>query len=96
MGGTATSTHLELDANEIIAKSNGTSTTDLFLNTDGGTVYTGGNLRAKGSTISLKAPVTKGTTPTVEAGAHIDILENTDGLAGENRIGMFYLKVFSS
>ena len=39
VGGAATSTHLELDANEIMAKTNGTSTAALYLNNDGGQVY---------------------------------------------------------
>jgi len=63
VGGLATSTHLELDANEIIAKSNGTSTADLYLNTDGGIVHTGGSIRIHGRTIYTHAPLTKGTNP---------------------------------
>ena len=39
VGGAATSTHLEFDANEIMAKTNGTSTAALYLNNDGGQVY---------------------------------------------------------
>ena len=38
VGGAATSTHLELDANEIMAKTNGTSTAALYINNDGGNV----------------------------------------------------------
>ena len=39
VGGTDTTAHLELDANELMAKSNGTTTTALYLNNDGGLVY---------------------------------------------------------
>jgi len=39
VGGAATSSHLEFDSNEIMAKSDGTTTTNLHLNNDGGIVY---------------------------------------------------------
>lgn len=41
VGGTATSAHLELDNNEITAKSDGTTPASLYLNADGGRVYLG-------------------------------------------------------
>lgn len=44
VGGAATSTHLEFDANEIMAKSNGTTTAALYLNHDGGDVYANNQL----------------------------------------------------
>lgn len=47
VGGAATSTHLELDANEIMAKTNGTSTAALYINNDGGNVYINNNLAAR-------------------------------------------------
>ena len=51
VGGTAASPHLELDANEVQAKSSGTSTGSLYLNNDGGAVYlSGGSVYASGST----------------------------------------------
>ena len=39
IGGTASTAHIEIDNNEIIAKSNGTTATILYLNPDGGTVH---------------------------------------------------------
>lgn len=50
VGGAASSTHLELDANEIMAKTNDTSVADLYLNNDGGKVYIGsGGLQVTGT-----------------------------------------------
>lgn len=43
VGGAATSTHLELDCNEIQAKTTGTTTAALYLNNDGGNVYLAGS-----------------------------------------------------
>lgn len=42
--GAATGTHLELDGNELMAKASGTTTTSLYLNNEGGNVYTNGYL----------------------------------------------------
>ena len=44
MIGAATGTHLELDGNELMAKSSGTATTSLYINNEGGNVYTNGYL----------------------------------------------------
>lgn len=45
VGAAATGAHLELDGNELMAKTNGTSVADLYLNNDGGTVHTGSSLQ---------------------------------------------------
>ena len=44
MIGAATGTHLELDGNELMAKASGTTTTSLYINNEGGNVYTNGYL----------------------------------------------------
>ena len=50
--GTATGSHLELDPDEIMAKSNGTTPSSLYLNYDGGNVYLGGTtVYASGNTM---------------------------------------------
>lgn len=43
VGGTATTAHMEMDANEIQAKTNGTSNAALYINKDGGDVFIGSN-----------------------------------------------------
>lgn len=51
VGGAATSTHMELDCNEIQTKTNGTSVAPLYINSDGGLVTIGsGGLRVNGQT----------------------------------------------
>lgn len=53
VGGTATSKHLEFDFNEIMAKTNGTSTADLYLNGDGSAVYFGPAAKAQSATSTV-------------------------------------------
>ena len=51
VGGTPEQAHIEIDANEIISKADGTTTTVLNLNTDGGDVRMGGGLTTHGAVI---------------------------------------------
>lgn len=65
VGGTDTAAHLELDGNELMAKSNGTTTGDLLLNHDGGAVKINGKIATK-----LSATPTSG---------QVMIADGTDG-----------------
>lgn len=56
VGGIATAAHMEIDANEIMAKSNGTSTAPIYINNDGGDVNIGGassNTILKGNNLQM-------------------------------------------
>ena len=72
VGGTATQAHLELDNNEIMAKTNGTSTAALYINTDGGNVYINNNLAARhtATPTSGQVVITDGTTGGVKSSGY--------------------------
>lgn len=61
VGGTATSEHLELDANEIMAKKDGTTVGGLTLNAQGGNVYIGRD--GTGNLLGVCQVVTQGDLP---------------------------------
>ena len=62
VGGTRTTAHIEIDNNEIMAKSNGTTPTTLSLNVSGGAIYLG-----KGGTTSAGKITSDTTIETVNA-----------------------------
>jgi hypothetical protein len=62
IGGTPTTAHIEIDNNEIMAKSNASTTTSLYLNADGGKVYIGsGGLEVGSTGISSGGPISATT-----------------------------------
>ena len=74
--GSKTGTHLELDNNEIMGKSNGTTPGDLTINNDGGNTTIGG-------TVTLKSPLTVGnggTGATSAANARKNLGANSSGV----------------
>ena len=62
VGGAQTAGHMELDANEILAKSNGTTPTDLYLNTNGGAVHIGSGGLEIGTPLTVANGGTGATT----------------------------------
>ena len=69
IGGADTAAHIEIDPNEIMAKGSGTTTAPLYLNTDGGIVYIGGN------TDNYKAVTGRG-----KGSSTLPVYTNADGI----------------
>lgn len=72
VGGTAAQAHLELDNNEIMAKTDGTSTAALYINTDGGNVYINNNLAARhtATPTSGQVVITDGTAGGIKSSGY--------------------------
>lgn len=66
VGALATGLHLELDGNEIQAKSNGTTVSQLNLNIDGGAIQMGGDTTIKKETPKLILQNTSGTAVEID------------------------------
>ena len=83
VGGTATSGHIEIDANEILAKTNGTTPTILNLNTDGGQVKVGsGGFRSVGEATFDDVINSSKVSQTFLAGNQGEALINSTATAG--------------
>jgi hypothetical protein len=72
VGGTPTTSHIEIDDNEIMAKANGTTGADLYINSDSGNVYINSKLAAKFSAAptSGQVVITDGTTGSVKSSGY--------------------------
>lgn len=80
VGGTRTTAHMEMDANEILAKSNGTTPAQLNLNTNGGLVVVGaGGLRLEGA-VANRALVTNASKNIVVSSVTATELGYLDGV----------------
>ena len=79
VGGQPSAAHIEMDSNEIQAKSNGTTPTNLFLNPDGGKVTANGGTVARFSGTAAQTTgmllTTNGTDGTIRTGGNA----TTDG-----------------
>lgn len=74
VGGTDTQAHIEIDANEIMAKGSGTTTTTLYLNNDGGLVSVGsGGISTTGNIGSTTSGTTDRTVKVTNSNGTVSI-----------------------
>lgn len=86
VGGAATGAHLELDANEIMAKATGTTTAPLYINNDGGAVYVN-NVSVRDASILNAGTLAIARIPTGTTATTVALGNHTHNYAGSSSAG---------
>ena len=95
--GTSTGTHLELSKSSIMAKATNTTTSPLYLNTDGGLVYIGsGGAYFNNATTYFKVPTAKNTANISDISHILAFQDNTGSTETAKKFAMIKAKYASS